>query len=464
MIYALEKIVSTTGTASTGGTLNTSDSWAGTIATFKAASNNNLSLSGSAAANYTLTGMTGSVSVTPKALNVTGLSSSSRIYDGTTAAALTGTAALLPAQAPGTGTSSDGKPYTGDTLNLTGTAAGAFATKHVGNDKAITVSGLTLGGAQAGNYTLVQPTTLTASVAQLPLAVAAVTATKTYDGTTTAAGTPTLDPALAAGDSTTVLSQSFESATAGMANKVIIPSITINDGNSGDNYAVTLVDFTTGTINKAAATVTLGSLSQTFNGLPRSATAVTDPAGKSVNFTYDGSTTPPAAIGNYAVIATIDDSNYSGTATGTLVIAVESMANWQTGHFTSAEISAGLADDSTDADGDGFANLSEYVLGTDPRSFSPQPLAIAATADGHFTLSFTARRATGAGYNGLTRKYTVESTVDPANPASWQPVTGYTNLVGGTQASNITGDDQPVIFTMPDTHPAGLYRLNVRVE
>ncbi len=91
-------------------------------------------------------------------------------------------------------------------------------------------------------------------------------------------------------------------------------------------------------------------------------------------------------------------------------------------------------------------------------------LAIAAPGGGQFTLSFLAHRATGTGYTGLTRKYTVESTTNPANPASWQPVTGYTNLVGGTQSSNITGDDQTVTVTMPVTGQIQFYRLSVRVE
>jgi hypothetical protein len=45
----------------------------------------------------------------------------------------------------------------------------------------------------------------------------------------------------------------------------------------------------------------------------------TDPAGLSVTFTYDPSN--PVNAGNYAVTATVNDANYSGSATGTLVIA-----------------------------------------------------------------------------------------------------------------------------------------------
>ncbi len=73
-------------------------------------------------------------------------------------------------------------------------------------------------------------------------------------------------------------------------------------------------------INKVAATVALGNLAQTYDGAARVATATTDPAGKNVVFIYDGSTTAPTNIGSYAVVATINDVEYSGSASGTLVI------------------------------------------------------------------------------------------------------------------------------------------------
>ena len=70
-----------------------------------------------------------------------------------------------------------------------------------------------------------------------------------------------------------------------------------------------------------AASVTLGSLAQTYNGTPKPATATTVPANLTVNFTYDGSASPPTAAGSYAVVATVNDANYAGSASGTLTIA-----------------------------------------------------------------------------------------------------------------------------------------------
>lgn len=75
------------------------------------------------------------------------------------------------------------------------------------------------------------------------------------------------------------------------------------------------------TVNKAAASVTLGDLSFVYNGSPIATTATTNPAGLNVVITYDGSATAPTNAGNYAVVATVDESEYDGLASGTLVIA-----------------------------------------------------------------------------------------------------------------------------------------------
>jgi hypothetical protein len=81
---------------------------------------------------------------------------------------------------------------------------------------------------------------------------------------------------------------------------------------------------TTGTLTiaKATATVSLGDLSQTYNGLPRSATAATNATGnRSFEFIYNGSSSAPIAPGNYSIVVKLANANYQGTATGTLVIS-----------------------------------------------------------------------------------------------------------------------------------------------
>ncbi len=74
------------------------------------------------------------------------------------------------------------------------------------------------------------------------------------------------------------------------------------------------------TISKGVATVTLGNLSQIYDGSAKSATATTNPAGLPVQITYNGSGTPPTNAGSYLVVATINSPNYTGSMTGTLTI------------------------------------------------------------------------------------------------------------------------------------------------
>jgi len=68
-------------------------------------------------------------------------------------------------------------------------------------------------------------------------------------------------------------------------------------------------------------TITLGNLIQTYDGTPKSASATTTPSGLPVSLTYNGQTNSPAGLGIYQVVATVTDPNYSGSATGTLIIA-----------------------------------------------------------------------------------------------------------------------------------------------
>jgi len=74
------------------------------------------------------------------------------------------------------------------------------------------------------------------------------------------------------------------------------------------------------TVGKRMATVTLDGLAQTYDGQPKPVTVTTDPAGLKVDVTYNGSPTPPSDLGGYAVVATVDDANYQGSASGTLTI------------------------------------------------------------------------------------------------------------------------------------------------
>ena len=69
-------------------------------------------------------------------------------------------------------------------------------------------------------------------------------------------------------------------------------------------------------VTKVAAQVFLLSLEQYYNGAAKTIAATTLPAGLTVEFTYNGSATPPTDAGTYAVTGLIHDAYYQGSASG----------------------------------------------------------------------------------------------------------------------------------------------------
>jgi YDG domain/MBG domain (YGX type)/Galactose oxidase, central domain len=116
------------------------------------------------------------LTVSPKTLTITGAAAQSKVYDGTTAATVSFSGASLVGIESGDVV----------TINSAGYSA-TFNNKTVGNAKPVTVTGVTLSGAAAGNYTVSQPSGLTANITAKNLTITgAVAQNKTYNGTTAA--------------------------------------------------------------------------------------------------------------------------------------------------------------------------------------------------------------------------------------------------------------------------------------
>lgn len=120
----------------------------------------NMSLSGADAGNYTVAQPDGLVAdITAKELTLSGASAEDKVYDGTTAAVVSG----------GTLEGVIGE----DEVSLEGGAAGEFASADAGTGIAVTITDMNLSGADAGNYTLVQPGGFTADITPRDLTVTA---------------------------------------------------------------------------------------------------------------------------------------------------------------------------------------------------------------------------------------------------------------------------------------------------
>ena len=74
------------------------------------------------------------------------------------------------------------------------------------------------------------------------------------------------------------------------------------------------------TVAKATATITLAGLEQTYDGTPKSVTTTITPNEGSASLTYNGESAAPSAAGTYAVVATLDEANCTGTVDGTLTV------------------------------------------------------------------------------------------------------------------------------------------------
>lgn len=181
----ISNVVSGDTVSLSAGTASTADANVGTNKPFTSFSN--LALTGAQAGNYTVAGVSGSGTITPKALTMSGLSvAASKVYDGTTAATVLGAAALQAAEAVGAGTTADGMPYTGDMVSITGTATGTYNSKNVATASAVSYGGLSLTGAQAGNYTLTMQADSLATITKKTITASfSAPVSKVYDGTTT---------------------------------------------------------------------------------------------------------------------------------------------------------------------------------------------------------------------------------------------------------------------------------------
>jgi hypothetical protein len=274
-----------------------------------------LAISGPDAGNYTVNA-TATTTATIMPLAVTGsITVANKVYDATPAAKITSRTL--------TGVLS------GDTVSYAGGTA-TFSDKNVGTAKTVTATGLSLSGASAGNYTVNSTATTTANITPAPLTIAAKTNTKTYDATTSAAAIPAV-AGKQPGDTVTGLTEAYADPNVGTVKALTVTAYTLNDGNAGNNYTVTLVPYPTGRINPAPLTVKAANASRvygianpvftgTIKGIqgtdPITATYSSLVTSASPPGTYANAITPSLADGGTGIL-----SNYTVTSTnGTLTI------------------------------------------------------------------------------------------------------------------------------------------------
>ncbi|MFM9147948.1 MAG: YDG domain-containing protein, partial [Verrucomicrobiota bacterium] len=296
------------------------------VGTSKAVTVSGYTISGTDAGNYALVQPTGvTANITALTLAVTGATAANKTYD-----------ALLGATVSG-GTIA---PISGDAVSLDASGrSGLFGDKNVGTSKAVTVSGYTISGTDAGNYALVQPTGVTANITQLNLAVTGATAaSKTYDallGATISGGVV----APIAGDVVT-LDTSGRAGLFGDKNVGTVKAVTVSgyaiSGTDAGNYSLVQPTGVTADISQRTLNLSFLATDKVYDGGTGVNVSAGDDrvAGDFLSVTFGAAfddknvgTGKTVSVTSLAISGT-DSSNYSlASATGSTTGAVTRLAS-----------------------------------------------------------------------------------------------------------------------------------------
>ena len=385
--------------------------------------------------NYTVVTQTASGTITPATL-VAGLTGAvTKTYDATTSATLTAGDYTLAGV------------LGSDTVNLNDPTTGAYADKNAGSGKAVSVSGLALSGADAGNYVL-STSTASANIGTITpagLTLAAVTDTKTYDATTTSAGTVAIS-GLQGSDTVTGDTQSFGSKNvlgAGGSTLSINEGYTVNDGNGGANYVVS-TQTASGTITPAALTATLtGATSKTYD----SSVSATLTAG---NYVLTGVLGSDTVALNDPTSGAYADAN-AGTRKAVTVTGLALIGS-DAGNYTVNGMATGTIDIITPA----ALTITANSLGKNAGATDPLLTYVLTSGAlfGNDTLSGNLSRASGenpGAYTITQGTLAASSNYDVTFTPGVFTITqvALQNTPIANPVSNSTGTGQPVIQTSP---------------
>ena len=226
-----------------------------------------ITLGGADAGNYTLsdtTAITTADITIAGPLTIIGLTANNKVYDRTTLATTTGTPELHGVI---------GK----DNVTLEGTYTAAFDSQHVGTGKTVIVTGYTLGGNDAKDYTLTQPTGLTADITALALSGTITASDKTYDGSRSATAVCS-NPLNGIIDGDSVIcnatNATFDTKDVGI-HKTVTADLSLTGDNASD-YSVNSTATAFASITPASLTVSATGVNKTYDGTNSATVTLSD--------------------------------------------------------------------------------------------------------------------------------------------------------------------------------------------
>ena len=255
--------------------------------------------------NYDLAAVTG-VSATGNigaitALGITGsITAANKVYDANTSATIT---SRTLAGVLGT-----------DAVSYSGGSA-TFSDKNAATGETVTGTGLSLTGADAGNYTVNSTATTQADITRAPLGIAANSTSKTYGSTVSFTGTEFTSTGLKNAETvgSVSLTSSGAAATAGVAGSpyAITASAATGGTFSAGNYTITYVDGALG-VTPAPLGIVANSASRLYGDA--------NPAFSATYTGFQNGETPAALTGALALttpaVASSNVGNYAITPSG----------------------------------------------------------------------------------------------------------------------------------------------------
>ena len=407
------------------------------VGTSKPVSVSGITLAGVDAPNYSFnTSTTTKANITTKALTViaTGVN---RVYDGTTAATVT---------------LSDNR-VAGDVFTDAYTSA-TFSDKNVGTGKTVSVSGISISGTDAGNYTFNTTASTTANITAFALTVTAHGVNKVYDSTT--AATVTLLDNRVSGDVFTdsYTSASFADKNVGTAKPVSVIGISISGTDAG-NYTFNTIAATTASITTRALVVSATGVNKLYDGTTAATVSLSDNrvSGDLFSDSYTSAsfndknvgTAKPVSVSGIS-ISGIDAANYTfNTTAGTTAnITARALAISATGvnkvYDGTPAATVTLSDNRVSGDvfTDSYttATFSDVNVGNG-KTVSVSGISISGTDAGNYTFNTSAMTTAN-----ITKNPTTISITSPSSPK---------NIVFGSTlpiSASVLGN--PPLFGSPD--------------
>ncbi len=421
--------------------------------------------------NYEISYSDGELEITPKELTVTA-TADNKVYDSATSA----TVSL-----------SDDR-VENDVVTVDYSTA-VFDDKNTGEGKTVTVSGITISGTDAGNYTLASNTaTTTADITNKPLTVTASAENKEYDGNTSA--TVSLSDDRVENDVVTVdySTAKFDNKNTGEGKTVTISGITIS-GTDAANYTLAAVTATTtADITNKTLTVTASADNKEYDGNTSATVSLSDDrvendvvtvdystaefdnknTGEGKTVTVSGITISGTDAGNYTlaavtatttaditnktltVTASADNKEYDGNTSATVSLSDDRVEN----DVVTVDYSTAEFDNKNTGEGKTVTVSGITISGTDAANYTLAAVTATTTADiTNKTLTVTAS-ADNKEYDGNTSATVslsdnrVENDVvtvdystaefDDKNTGEGKTVTISGITISGTDAANYT--------------------------